>query len=55
MQTTYTVTEIEPTSFELVSIYPNPFNPTITIDFSLQNKSKVKIDIYDINRFYLHL
>ena len=50
---TYTVTEIEPTSFELVSIYPNPFNPTITIDFSLQKKSQVKIDIYDINGLFI--
>jgi len=50
---TYTVTEIEPTSFDLISIYPNPFNPTITIDFSLQNKSKVNIDIYNINGIFI--
>ena len=29
--------------------YPNPFNPTTTIEFSIQNNSKVKLTIYNIN------
>jgi hypothetical protein len=28
--------------------YPNPFNPTTTIDFSLAEKSKVLLKVYDI-------
>ncbi len=32
----------------LVSIYPNPFNPTTTIRYSLEVNSPVTIDIYNI-------
>ena len=28
--------------------YPNPFNPTTTIEFSIQNNSKVELTIYNI-------
>ncbi len=28
--------------------YPNPFNPTTTIEFSIQNNSKVELSIYNI-------
>ena len=28
--------------------YPNPFNPTTTIEFSIQNDSKVELSIYNI-------
>jgi flagellar hook assembly protein FlgD len=28
--------------------YPNPFNPTTTIEFSLAQQQKVRIDIYNI-------
>ncbi len=34
--------------FGLVSNFPNPFNPTTTIEFSLPEQGKVKIEIYDI-------
>jgi photosystem II stability/assembly factor-like uncharacterized protein len=42
------VVEIEitsPTEFILLQNFPNPFNPTTTIGFGIQNKSNVKITI----------
>ena len=32
----------------IISCYPNPFNPNITINYSLENKSNVEIEIFDI-------
>ena len=32
----------------IVSSYPNPFNPTVTLDFTLENDSYVNIDVYNI-------
>ena len=29
--------------------YPNPFNPTTTLNYELSTDSKVKINIYDMN------
>ena len=40
--------EILPEEFSITSIYPNPFNPRTTINFSLPNSSNVNIKIYDI-------
>jgi hypothetical protein len=40
--------QVIPNSFDIISIYPNPFNPTTTISYSLPTGSKVKIEIYDI-------
>jgi hypothetical protein len=40
--------QVIPNSFDIISIYPNPFNPTTTISYSLPTESKVKIEIYDI-------
>jgi len=39
--------EAAPDAFVLRSIYPNPFNSTVTIDFSLGEASRVKLAIYD--------
>ena len=38
-----------PISFGLVKNYPNPFNPTTTIDFNLDQDTNVVLAIYDIN------
>ncbi len=35
-------------SFEITSIYPNPFNPSTTIEYELPGHSEVKLVIYDV-------
>lgn len=40
--------EIIPHSTPQLSNYPNPFNPTTTIEFSIQNNSKVNLSIFNI-------
>ncbi|MBD3290593.1 T9SS type A sorting domain-containing protein [candidate division KSB1 bacterium] len=37
-----------PAGFALSQNYPNPFNPTTTISYSLDKKSNVKLQIFDI-------
>ena len=37
-----------PKKFELGNIYPNPFNPSTTIEFAIPNVNKVTIDIFNI-------
>lgn len=39
--------EIISTKMEL-SNYPNPFNPSTTIEFSIQNNSKVELSIFNV-------
>ena len=39
---------IIPDKFEISQNYPNPFNPSTKIDFSVPQKSNVKITVYDI-------
>jgi hypothetical protein len=46
-------TEVEkqgesPRVFSISQNYPNPFNPTTTIEFSLAEKSKVLLKVYDL-------
>ena len=36
-----------PTEYTLSNNYPNPFNPTTTIDFSVPEQTNVKVIIYD--------
>ncbi|HEY3294143.1 MAG TPA: T9SS type A sorting domain-containing protein, partial [bacterium] len=31
-----------------LSVYPNPFNPTTTVSFSLVDAAKVKLTVYDV-------
>jgi hypothetical protein len=36
-----------PTEYILSNNYPNPFNPTTTIDFSIPEQTNVRVIIYD--------
>ena len=38
-----------PRSFSLKNPYPNPFNPRVNIPIYLENKSHIKLNIYDIH------
>ena len=40
---------ILPIDFEISNAYPNPFNPTTNIDFSIPKKGNLNIEIYDIS------
>ena len=37
-----------PEKFELVNLYPNPFNPILTIKYNLDFEQNISIDIYNI-------
>ena len=37
-----------PVSFSLDQNYPNPFNPTTTISFSLAERTRVRLSVYDV-------
>ena len=40
---------IVPSTYVLESVYPNPFNPTTTLNFALPVTSNVLLEVYDIN------
>jgi len=39
---------VQPVSFELKENYPNPFNPSTTIEFSIPTSGMVELTVYDI-------
>jgi hypothetical protein len=39
---------IAPVSFKLISVYPNPFNPTTTVAFEMPQAGNVELAVYDI-------
>ena len=39
---------VTPSDFAIVSAYPNPFNPSTTIEFSLPDEALVDVSIFDI-------
>ena len=39
----------EPTGFYLADAYPNPFNPSTTIEYSLATSGSVHLSVYNIN------
>ena len=41
--------DTEPATFDLVRAYPNPFNPTTTIEYSLVNPGDVTLSVYNIS------
>ncbi|NQV42163.1 MAG: T9SS type A sorting domain-containing protein [Candidatus Marinimicrobia bacterium] len=41
-------THATPATFDLINTYPNPFNPSATIQYSLSQTSKVQLSIYNI-------
>ncbi len=41
--------KVLPDDYELLSVYPNPFNPETNIEFYLSKRTQVKIAIYDNN------
>jgi len=43
----------EPASFALYNNYPNPFNPTTAIRFSIPSACHVRISIYDIKGYQI--
>ena len=43
-----TISLSKPSEYKLENAYPNPFNPSTKIRFSLPNNEKVRLEIYDI-------
>ena len=38
-----------PSAFSISAPYPNPFNPSVRLDFSLPTIAQVDVNVYDIN------
>ncbi|MEX2368849.1 MAG: T9SS type A sorting domain-containing protein, partial [Candidatus Paceibacterota bacterium] len=37
-----------PASFELISAYPNPFNPTTTVTLRVNQADEIAIELFDV-------
>ena len=46
--------KILPNNFTLYAPYPNPFNPTVSLDFDIPKKQHIQISIYDLNGRLVH-
>ncbi|HJW30566.1 MAG TPA: T9SS type A sorting domain-containing protein, partial [Saprospiraceae bacterium] len=38
----------QPPRYDLVSVYPNPFNPITNIEYNLRTFSEFELDLYDL-------
>ena len=47
--------DLIPTTTSLSNVYPNPFNPSTTIDYTLSNNSDVKLSIYDMQGWFVRV
>ena len=47
--TSLSVKQAMPIRYTLSNAYPNPFNPTTNIRFSIPNDAKVLLEVYDLN------
>lgn len=41
-------TETQPVAYQILRNYPNPFNPTTNIEFSVMNSGNVKLTVYNM-------
>ena len=42
-----------PNEFEIFNCYPNPFNPSTTVNFTLESSLPITLDVYDISGRYI--
>ena len=47
-QITLDVDNVMPEKFSISKAYPNPFNPTVNIDFAIPEESDINIQIFDL-------
>ena len=47
-QITLGVDDVLPEEFSISNAYPNPFNPTVSIDFLVPKKTDVNIQVFDL-------
>ena len=47
-QITLGIDDVIPEEFSISKAYPNPFNPTVNIDFSIPEESDINIQIFDL-------
>jgi len=47
-QFTLSVDDVMPEEFSISKAYPNPFNPTVNIDFSIPEEADITIQIFDL-------